>query len=70
MNASDIAVRYLLLPLGIAVAMYILVHFQLLLLNKLLDFGITHQRRTKINLMTFFVSFFVVLALVALNDAF
>lgn len=55
---------YLLLPLGVAVATYVVVHFQLLLLNRLLDLGLTHGRRTRINIMTFFVSFFAVLVLV------
>lgn len=60
--------KYLFLPLGSAAVMHIIVHFQLLLLHKVLDFGLTHQRRTRINLAVFFSTFFVVLSLILITD--
>lgn len=60
--------KYLLLPLGVAAVMYVLVHFQLLLLNRLLDMGLTHRKRTRINIMTFISVFFAVVALVLIRD--
>lgn len=60
--------KYLFLPLGIAAVMYVLVHFQLLLMHKLLDFGLTHRKRTRINIMTFFSVFFAVILLMLIRD--
>jgi len=61
-------VKYLLLPLGVAALMYVLVHFQLLLMHKLVDLGLTHQKRTRLNLIAFFSTFVAVIILVILND--
>ena len=60
--------KYLFLPLGIAAAMYVLVHFQLLLLHKLIDMGLTHRKRTRINIIAFFSTFFAVIALILVRD--
>jgi len=69
MNAAlFFLVKYFFLPLGSAAAMYMLIHLQLLLLHKVLDFGLTHQRRTRINIAVFFSTFFVVLLLILIRD--
>lgn len=60
--------KYLFLPLGIAAVMYVLVHLQFLVLHKLLDLGLTHRKRTKINIITFFSTFFAVILLVIVVD--
>ena len=61
-------IKYFLLPLGIATIIYIVVHFQLLLLHKVLDLGLTHRKRTEINLIVFFSTFFIVLLLILAAD--
>jgi len=61
--------KYLVAPFLVAAVMYILVHFQLLIIHKLLGVEhLTHKKRTAMNLITFFSVFFAVLALVILND--
>lgn len=60
--------KYFLMPLGIAAVMYVFVHLQLLLLHKVLDLGLTHAKRTRINILAFFSTFFAVIVLVMIRD--
>ena len=66
--ALDYAFKFIGVPLVMAIVVYIVTHFQLLLFNSLLHLEVRHKTRTKINITSFFVTFFLTLGLVAFNE--
>jgi len=53
------ALFYIGMSLGFALIMYILVHFELLLMNKLINTEVSHQLRIRLCVVSFIATFIV-----------
>ncbi len=70
MELVNVILAYFAIPLLIAVLAYVLLHFQLILLNKLMDFHIHRGVRLKISVAAFLGTFIGVLCLSILRGVY
>jgi len=61
---------YFIIPLGVAIFAYILLHFQLIFLGKMMDFKFHRSTRLKISVAAFLGTFIGVLCLSILRGVY
>lgn len=60
--------KYIGMPLAVAVIMYVIVHLQFLILHKLLRVDLSHKTRTSIGIIGFIFFFLAAFLLVCFNE--
>lgn len=67
-SVSNAFIRFCVLPLFIAIILYVLAHVHLLVIDRLINIPVHRQLRTRISLWAFFVTFFLVLSIVVVHE--